>query len=311
MPIDNGIVEDSAFEQQTDDGGLVENVEQAPEVEAAPEPEQPEESEKEVEFNKKFAALSRKEKDIRIREAEYEQKIAEYQAMIEAQEAEKTAEPQKEPELPLEYRLKKDPLGTLAEFGYDFETLTELTLNDGKLPQNMQMQLMKEELKKEMEEKYGSIEQRLTEKEKFEEEQKYNKVIDGFKGEIGEFIASDPEAYELIQAYNANDLVFDIINEHHETTSKEDPNGIGKVLSIEEAAQAVESYLEEEAKKIMSSKKLSAGSVPSETQEPVEQRQASPTLSNDHSAMSQNNADRELTEEESAFNAAKLLKWNS
>lgn len=254
------------------------------------------------EFSKKFAALSRKEKALREKESSYEQKLAELQAKMEEIEASKEVEPEKAPELPLEYRIKKDPLGTLQELGLDFDTLTELAVNDGKLTTDMQMKLMREEIAREMEEKYGALEEKLTAKEKAEEEAKYNRVIEDFKSNINNFVEQNAEVYELIQANNATDLVYDVIETHHKETQR--------VLEIEDAAKAVESYLEEEARKLLKLKKFSQSQEePSENQKP-ENRQAPLTLSNDHSAASQNTADRKLSHEESIAAAAKLIKWN-
>ena len=52
--------------------------------------------------------------------------------------------------------------------------------------------------------------------------------------------------YELIQANEANDIIYDVIEEHYNET--------GRILDIEEAAEAVESYLEEEAEKLLKSR---------------------------------------------------------
>ncbi len=285
------------------DNGNLETAFAEKEAEEIKDSEEKEESKEEADFSKKFAALSRKEKDLRSRESSYEQRMAELQAKLDEIEAQKQQEPEVEPELPLEYRLRKDPLGTLSEMGLDYDALTELALNDGKLSQDMQMKLMREEIEKGYQDKYSKLEERLNLKEKEEEEAQYNKVIDNFKSEIQDHVGGDSEAYELIQANEAQDLVYDVIEEHY----KEE----GKVLSIEEASEAVESYLEEEARKLLSLKKLSPKQEAElEAKEPSAPRQSPVTLSNDHSAASQNQADRKLSNEESAAQAAKLLKWS-
>jgi len=261
--------------------------------------EQPQED---VDFSKKFAALSRKEKDLRSRETDYDTKMAELQARLDELESSKTVEPEPAPELPLEYRIKKDPLGTLAELGLDYEALTNLALNDGKLSNDMQMKLMREEMEGDYRKKFEDLETRLNEKEKAEEESRYDKVINDFKSEIETVVNSDSEAYELIQANDATDLVYDVIESHY--------NENNRVLDVKEAAEAVESYLEEEARKLLKLKKLTK----SEEVEEVAVKpntQSSPTLTNDHSAMSQNQTDKKLSSEESVYNAAKMLKWDS
>jgi hypothetical protein len=256
--------------------------------------------EKDSNFNQKFASLSRKEKEFRQEREQFKREMEEFRRMKEEFETSNKKE-EKEPELPLEYRLKKNPIETLQEIGLDYETLTELALNDGKLTSDMQMKLMREEIEKEISEKYKSIEERLNEKEKAEEEAKYQQTIQGFKAEIENVVKSDLESYELIEANEAIETVYDVIETHYEET--------GNILEIKEAADAVEAYLYEEAQKLLKLKKLSAGKEPTGDKEPEEKRHSSTTLSNDHSAQSVNDVDKKLTNEQSIAEAAKALKW--
>ncbi len=106
------------------------------------------------EFSSKFAALSRKEKELRQRQQEFEAQQLEYEAWKTQQEE---AASKKEPELPLEYKLRKDPIGTLQELGMSYDKLTELVLNDGKLPADMQMDLMRRDLQSEYDKKLQSL----------------------------------------------------------------------------------------------------------------------------------------------------------
>lgn len=258
-----------------------------------------EQTEQTDQFSKKFAALSRREKDIRTKEQEYEQKLADLQAKYDSV-APKQEEVNEEETLPLEYRLKRNPLKTLEELGFGYEKLTELALNDGKLPPEMQMKLMKEELESDYKKKFEALEEKLTAKELQEQEQKYDAVVNNFKSEIKELVASDTETYELINASDSQDLVFDIISQHYEETNR--------ILPIEEAAQAVEQHLVEEFGKYSNLKKLSSSG--EKADEPsLDQLRQSPTLSNDLSAQSVNNSDTKLSDEESKAMIAKMIKW--
>lgn len=245
-------------------------------------------------FAKKFAALSRREKDIRSREQEYEARLAELNAktndMLPKQE-------QETEQLPLEYRLKRNPLKTLEELGLSYDKLTNLVLNDGELPADMQMKLMKEELESDYKTKFEQLEERLKAKEVEEQEAKLNTVVDSFKKEINDHISAETEKYELITASESQELVFDIISQHYDETQR--------ILPIEEAAQAVEEHLLEEFSKFSNIKKLSSGE---EASKPDTFRQ-SPTLSNDLSAQSVNSTDKKLSPEESKARAAAMLKW--
>ena len=264
-----------------------EEVEQS--LEAAQEPE------KNDDFSRKFAALSRREKEIRAKEAEYEQRIAELEQRFVAQE------PQKEPEIPFDVRLRQNPLKALESVGLSYDKLTELALNDGKLTPEMQMKLMREELETDYKSKFEDLENRLVEKEKGLEEQRYEDIKLGFQNEIESFVNSNGEEYELIKANDANDVVYEVIEEHYNET--------GKILDIKEAAEAVESYLEEEATKLLQLSKVRSKFNPGDNeQEP--QRQSQVTLSNAHSAQANERVARKLSDEESKSAMAKMLQWD-
>ena len=264
-----------------------EEVEQS--LEAAQEPE------KNDDFSRKFAALSRREKEIRAKEAEYEQRIAELEQRFVAQE------PQKEPEIPFDVRLRQNPLKALESVGLSYDKLTELALNDGKLTPEMQMKLMREELETDYKSKFEDLENRLVEKEKGLEEQRYEDIKLGFQNEIESFVNSNGEEYELIKANDANDVDYEVIEEHYNET--------GKILDIKEAAEAVESYLEEEATKLLQLSKVRSKFNPGDNeQEP--QRQSQVTLSNAHSAQANERVARKLSDEESKSAMAKMLQWD-
>ena len=245
-------------------------------------------------FASKFAALSRKEKALRDRESEYESKFEEMERRLAEYEAQS-----QEPEVDWEHMLRNDPLRALEEAGLGYDKLTELALNDGKLTPDMQLAAMRQELENDYQRKFEELEERLNAKEQSEVESYYDSVQENFQDEIAGVVMSDPDRFELVQASEASALVYDVIEEHYNET--------GRVLDIEEAADAVESYLEEEAGKLMKLKKLSSrlGIDPREL-ELMEQV----TLSNDHSAqVNYEGANRMLSEEESKARAARMLQW--
>ena len=243
--------------------------------------EQPQDSE----FDRKFAALSRKEKALRERELELERKFG-----------------SKEKELPLERRIRSNPLKALEELGLDYDKLTELALNDGRLTPDMQMKLMREELENDYKEKFNSLEERLNAKEKMEEEAKYDAVKQGFVGEIESFINENKNDFEYVAHNEATDVVYDVIEEHYNET--------GRILDIKEAVEAVESYLEEEAEKLLNLGKVKnrLTSLRDEYEQP--QRQSQVTLSNAHSAQANERVARKLTDEESKREMARMLQWD-
>jgi hypothetical protein len=243
------------------------------------------ESQDNAEFDRKFAALSRKEKAIRDREIELEKKYG-----------------NKEQELPLERRIRSNPLKALEELGLDYEKLTELALNDGRLTPDMQMKLMREELENDYKDKFNSLEERLNAKEKREEEAKYDAVKQGFVGEIKSFVNENSTDFEYVAHNDATDVVYDVIEEHYNET--------GRILDIKEAVQAVESYLEEEAEKLLNLGKVKnrLTSMRDEYEQP--RRQSQTTLSNAHSAQANERVARKLSDEESKSAMAKMLQWD-
>ena len=253
-----------------------------------------EEGSSQDQFASKFAALSRKEKALRDRESEYESKFEEMERQLAEYE-----EAQREPDVDWESMLRNDPLRALEEAGLGYDKLTELALNDGKLTPDMRLEAMRQELENDYQRKFEELEERLNAKEQSEVESYYDSVQENFQDQISGVVMSDPDRFELVQASEASALVYDVIEEHYNET--------GRVLDIEEAADAVESYLEEEAGKLMKLKKLSSrlGIDPREL-EAMEQV----TLSNDHSAqVNYEGANRMLSEEESKARAARMLQW--
>jgi phosphopantetheine adenylyltransferase len=204
-----------------------------------------------------------------------------------------------EPEVDWEDMLRNNPLKALEEAGLGYDKLTELALNDGKLTPDMQLAAMRQELENDYKQKFEELENRLDQKEQLEQDTYYDSIQQNFQDEIGNIVHQNPEKFELIAASEADGLVYDVIEEHYNET--------GRVLDIEEAADAVESYLEEEANKLMKLKKISnrLGIDPSEL-EAMEQV----TLSNDHSAqVNYEGANRMLSDDESKARAARILQW--
>ena len=261
--------------------------------------EEAREPEKSDDFSRKFAALSRREKEIRAKEVEYDKRIAELEERL----GSFGKKPEPEPELPIEYRLKKDPLRALEDMGLSYDKLTELALNDGKLTPEMQMRLMREELEGDYKKKFEELENRLLEKEKSDEQRRYDDIQRGFQNEIEDFVESNSDKYELIQANEANDIIYDVIEEHY--------NDTGRILDIEEAAEAVENYLEEEAEKIFRLGKFrSKFGIENDFEQEESPRQSQVTLSNAMSAQANERVGRKLSDEESKALAAKMLKWD-
>lgn len=261
-------------------------------VEAPAKPEVPQADDK---FASKFAALSRKEKEIRHREAQFTAEMERIKA--EKSEIEKWKAEKSNADSEFKNKISSNPLKVLEELGITFEDLTKMQLNEQNPTPEMLIARTRQELesgyKKELEELRNSLKQ---EKEKAASEQ-HEQVVSGFKKQINQFVDANEEAYELIKMNDAQELVFDVIQEYYESS--------GKVLSIEEAAKYTEQHLEEEAKRVMEAKKFKQTSP---KQEPSEAKIA-PTLSNTHAAEVPQSTAKPLSREESLKNAAKMIRW--
>lgn len=286
------------------DSQAVESSESA-EQEAQSEVDAQPESAEEQKLSSKFATLSRKEKQIREREAQLdrkmqllEEKLSKFESLSSPMQQPESV---KAPEIPLEVRLKKNPLETLNELGYSFETLTNLALNGGKLTPDMQMELMKQELEEKYNNGYESLKKEMAERDSKRQEAEADMAVKNFKREIDSFVAKT-ESYELIQANDASELVFEVIENYYEQT--------GEVLDIKQAADHVEAQLEEEAEKLFKLNKLKSKFAPvQKAPEPKpELKKPVQTLSNAHSAGALSNR-RPATREESLAEAARLIRW--
>lgn len=245
-------------------------------------------------FAAKFAALSRKEKQLRDKERELESKLKDMESKfsVDKQEVEKLKA--------IPERLKKEPLKVMEEFGLTFQQLTEMMLNDGKPTPEMLLSEKETAIRKEIE----ALKKQIEDKEQSEQQKKYEEVLNGFVQDLTKYV-TDTEDYEMIRASDAVPLVYEVIEAHHANT--------GTILSNKEACDLVEAHLLEEAKKYVTLNKIKGLLQPKEQTptQSTEKRQASVTLSNTASAQVPKQSERKLSSEESLREAAKLIKWES
>jgi len=292
----------------------VENLEAAPveEVPKVVEEELPKEvpqTEEDKRFATKFAALSRKEKAIRESEKRLNTRMKELDAKLAASEASKPAPVVEEA---LDRRIRKDPFNTLKSLGVDYETLTQIALNNGKLTPELQMQLMKEELESKYTSQLDEVNKKIAAREQKEEESRVANLVNEFKGKISTQISSAAEDFELVAAEGQDgvEAVYEIIDAYYQET--------GEVLDIKEAVEAAEEELLEQAKKRIGLAKIKKlmGASEIKTQEPKPQapiapvKKTSTTLSNSATQV-QPTTGQFLSDEESKRQAAKLIKFDA
>lgn len=254
-------------------------------------------------FAQKFAALTRREKAARAREAEIERRLAEIEEM-KAKVEDTYKSKYIDPEV-----LERDPLGVLNSRGLTPEKLADMILNDGKQSPERMIQEYEAKLAARIEELDRKYEEKLSAKELEEEQKKVQAVTDNFVKELTTFV-NDTEDYELIRANNAVELVYETIDKYYNETVDENGEN-GTILSNKEACDLVEEYLLDEAKKVWekANKKLSGAFAPKQP-EVQEQKGQSPTLSNAMSASASKSADPSLLPDDvSKREIAKLIKW--
>ena len=277
--------------------------EEKPELEAKPE----EEEEVQDPLSKKFAALSRREKAIREKEKALESRMQELEQKLQGMQQPEQAKQQEQAvqEPSIEELLKKSPMKALEKYGWDMNRLAETLLSDGKLPIDMQMQLMREEIKNELKSETDALRKQLADKDEAESAAKDQKIIENFKSEITDYVSGNEEKYEFIVASGNEDMIYETIQEYY--------NSHNEVLPTEEAADLVEAYLEEQAKGVFMKTKKARSYLQSESQEkPITQssKQAkSPTLTNQASGTVPSSEKPILSDEESLREAAKQLIW--
>lgn len=234
------------------------------------------EAPKDEKLASKFAALSRKERQVVAKQQELkaaEAKIAEERskmiAEVEAEKAKVQSEIKKVQEF--EQLKKMNPLKAMEFLGYTYQQLGEIFLNDGKPTPEQEINRVKSEMEERLEAykreqlesaKKAQEEQELKAKKAQEEETKRIEaerlqVIEEFQTEINEYLLGNQDNYELINTNEQHDLVFATVEQHFEKT--------GRVLSIKEAADLVERFLEQQVEKNLATKKLKAKVSPPST----------------------------------------------
>jgi len=249
-----------------------------------------EEPKEDPKFSQRFAALSRKEKELVQRERSFKENQTKLQAYEKALAG-----------------AKSNPLEYLQAAGLTLEQALQQIINqDGDQPVTEAHRLQQ-------------IEQKIADYEKSQEELRVKNSanrkafeLDRIKGSINDFIQSNPETYELVKEYNAIEDVWSVIERTFIETS-------GQVhLTMEQASQAVEDQLlkEEELAQERRAriKKLNKNIQPSSAEESIRVRTEdkvripSQTLTN-QSVSASTEPKKFKSREESLADAAKLLKW--
>lgn len=226
---------------------------QTDKVEAPAEPEATKAPAKAPEepLSNQYAQLARKERALRAKV----QEIKAQEAAVKAQ-ADKTA--QLEERLAkyeaMEKRMSEDPLSLLNERGITYDEITKRALN-APSPEEQAQRSQFQELKAQIQ---ALTDAQENSKKMFEESQtrQYTDAVNQIRSQAKSLVDSDPN-FETVKETGSIEDVVDLIKQTFEKD--------GILMSVEDAALAVEEHLLEEAIKLTKLKKIQQRLKPAET----------------------------------------------
>lgn len=195
-------------------------------------------------LSSQYAVLARKEKALRAREQQFRAK--EDAARRASEEAAKPKAPAfDESKYISRDKLKEDPFSALEEMGLSYDELTQRALNAPSPEQRQQEAYIRK-----LESRLAQIEEKQLETAKTFEQRDLEakqQTVAQLRNEAKRLVESDANFETIKETGSINDVV-----ELIERTFEQD----GYIMSVEEAAQAVEDHLIEEAIKITKIKKI-------------------------------------------------------
>lgn len=228
-----------------------------------------------------FEQLKRQERQLRLKVQQQAQAIKAKEDALAAREAQLTAKDQEYSQGYIKQdRIKQDILGVMAEQGISYDDVVQQILNQQ--PKNPQVEAKMSA----MESKIQALTQMLEDNKKSQVEAQdasYKAAVNQIRLDVKNLVKNDSN-FELIQAANATNDVVQLIEETYQKD--------GILLSVEQASEEVEKYLEEEAMKFTRlgkiKKKLETTST-SQAQQQPQQKQSQPmkTLTNAASSVRQ------------------------
>lgn len=225
-------------------------------VEVKPEVALPEKKES---MSAQFAALAKKEKRILSDRQALEAQNKDLQEKLKQYEQFETKKKS----------AKVNPLEYLSEAGLTYDEITQFMLNGG-APQPKDKATELEERLNEFMSKAEKDKQEAAEKQAEQLKEQEEKVIAQFKDSIKKHIKDGGERFELINLYDAQDLVISTIEAHFEKTQQ--------ILDNDTAADLVEKHLEGEIAKLANASKFKDKFKPSEASVKTGEKKDSVTL---------------------------------
>ena len=144
---------------------------------------------------------------------------------------------------------KSDPVAAIKMLEFSDEDFINYAASreDSSTPEERAAKAARDEIQKFQDEQ--------SKKEKEHQEKVNKQVIDSFKSDISKHVGLDKDKYEYCNFYGAqaNELIFDYVSEIHKET--------GEIVSLEEAADRIEQFYEDQDKSMSSLKKRTPAQV--------------------------------------------------
>lgn len=194
-----------------------------------------------------YLRLAHREKALRAREAAVKAKedaaTKSYEDQLRAKETEYSSK------YISRESLKSDPLGVLGQEGLTYDQLTEYALKSPKTPEDV----ARDNRERALEAKVAAMEAKLQAQEKASSEGQ-TRAYESAKKQLGvetrKLVQSAPDEFEAIKTTGSYSDVVELIEKTYESD--------GILLSVEEAARDVETYLVSEGEKMSRLKKIQA-----------------------------------------------------
>lgn len=248
-------------------------------------------------MSRRLEIISRRERELMNREQAYRAEISKYQNM----EREMLDYKNKLRELD---ELDKDPVSVLGRRGWDIDKIAEKFSSQHEPIAGEEKKSLYSKLD-EMQAYIKKMEGDLTQRDERQLEERRSQVKNRLYADMRAEASKEPDKYELVDKEDAYDTVFQLMDDHYQKTQK--------ALSIQEAMEQVENYLDSEYSKRLKYKKIQSKFMNQNEDylEPEPQQDYRPsTLTNNLSQTIPPQSNRPLTREESLRRAAALIQFN-
>lgn len=144
---------------------------------------------------------------------------------------------------------QSNPVEALKLLGWTYDQITQYIVNNQQTPPDKHVADIRNELSDFK--KQAAEEKRLAaEAAQAQAQAQTQEVIENFKQNLNEYIDTNKDKYELVSLHEAQAVVYETIEQHYEKTKK--------VMTMEEASDLVEKYLEDQIDRSTKTKKLAS-----------------------------------------------------